>query len=410
MTDPDDKTPDDEGSGDSAPSAEGTSPGGDREPPRRARTAPPTGAPRYEELDAVPDALDPPGWPDWSAESPHDAIFTSPEVWGGEAEVRDNDYGPPIPTRFPDIESVASEVRELERRVRARLTPVFPLEVRRNPPLRSILRRYRQFAMRDRSAVVDDMGRDPVYASRYTPALDFLYRRYFRTRCEGMENVPASGRAILVANHSGALPYDALMLMRAVEREHPARRQVRPLLEDEVFHFPYLGTFLNRMGGVRACPENAERLLADEQLVAVFPEGIQGIGKLYRDRYRLQRFGRGGFVKLALKTGSPIIPVAIVGAEEATPMVAKFTWLARALGMPHLPITPLFPLLGPAGLLPLPSKWRVRFGEPVNLASEGGAMNAEDRLLVARLAESIRTKVQDMISNLLAARGRSAFA
>ncbi len=402
MTDgDDDKTDDDGPDGASDGKREPAEP---RQPHRRARTAPVT---PVDQLDAVPDALDPPGW---AGDSPHDAIFTSPELWGGEAEVRDDEYGPHVPSRFPDIESVASEVRELERRVRARLTPVFPLEVRRNPPLRSILRRYRQFAMRDRSAVVDEMGRDPVYASRFVPALDFLYRRYFRTRVRGIENIPASGRAILVANHSGALPYDALMIMRAVEREHPARRQVRPLLEDEVFHFPYLGTFLNRMGGVRACPENAEKLLAEDQLVCVFPEGIQGIGKLYRDRYRLQRFGRGGFVKLALRTGSPIIPVAVVGAEEATPMVARFTWLARALGLPHLPITPLFPLLGPAGLLPLPSKWLVSFGEPVDLVGEGGGVDADDRLLVARWAESIRTKVQDMIRDLLEARGGSAFA
>jgi 1-acyl-sn-glycerol-3-phosphate acyltransferase len=370
------------------------------------RRRPPTPRP-MDQLDAVPDALDPPGW---YGDSPHDAIFTTPELWGGEAEVRENEYGPPIPTRFPDVESVAGEVRELERRVRARLTPVFPLEVRNNRPLRSILLRYRQFAMRDRSAVVDEMGRDPAYAARYTPLLDFLYRRYFRTQCQGIDNIPSDGRAILVANHSGALPYDALMIMRAVEREHPAGRQVRPLLEDEVFHFPYLGTFLNRMGGVRACPENAEKLLAEEQLVAVFPEGIQGIGKLYRDRYQLQRFGRGGFIKLALRTGSPIIPVAVVGAEEATPMLAKFTWLARALGLPHLPITPIFPLLGPAGLLPLPSKWLVCFGEPIDLTSEGRAADADDRLLVARMAESVRAKVQNMIGDLLSARGGSAFA
>jgi len=357
-------------------------------------------------LDAVPDALDPPAW---LGDSPHDAIFASPELWGGEAEVRANEYGPPIPSRFPDIESVAHEVRELERRVRARLTPVFPLEARRNPPLRSILRRYRQFAMRARSAVVDEMGRDPVYAARFAPALDFLYRHYFRTRCRGIENVPSSGAAILVANHSGALPYDALMLMRAVEREHPAKRQVRPLLEDEVFHFPYLGTFLNRMGGVRACPENAEKLLGEGALVAVFPEGIQGIGKLYRDRYRLQRFGRGGFVKLALRTGSPIIPVAVVGAEEATPMLAKITWLARLLGLPHVPVTPLFPLLGPAGLLPLPSRWLVRFGEPIQLGSDAGEGDAKDRLRVARWADAVRTKVQEMIVELLTERGSSAY-
>jgi len=372
-----------------------------------AEDAPAAPAQAVDQLDAVPDALDPPAW---AGESPHDAIFTSPDLWGGEAEVRDNEYGPRIESSFPDIESVAHEVRELERRVRARLTPVFPLEVRRNPPLRSILRRYRQFAMRDRSSVVDEMGRDPVYAARYAPALDFLYRRYFRTRCEGIENIPAGGRAILVANHSGALPYDALMIMRAVEREHPAHRQIRPLLEDEVFHFPYLGMFLNRLGGVRACPENAERLLAEEQVVAVFPEGIQGIGKLYRDRYRLQRFGRGGFVKLALRTRSPIIPVAVVGAEEATPMLAKVTWLARALGLPHLPITPLFPLLGPAGLLPLPSRWLVRFGEPIEVGSEAGGEDAADRLVVARWSDAVRTKVQDMIGDLLARRGSRAFA
>ena len=352
-----------------------------------------------DELDSVPDALDPPGW---NGDSPHDAIFTDPALWGGEAVVRDGDYAPHVPSRFPDPFTVASEVRELERRVRNLLTPVFPLEARRAQPLRSVWKRYRSFAMLRRSSVVDEMGRDPAIASRYQPVLDFLYRRYFRTEVEGIENIPRAGRAILVANHSGALPYDALMLMRAVEREHPAHRHLRPLIEDDVFHFPYLGTFLNRMGAVRACPENAERLLADEELVAVFPEGIQGIGKLYRDRYRLQRFGRGGFVKLALRTGSPIIPVAIVGAEEATPMVARMTWLARAVGLPHLPLTP-------TGLIPLPSKWRIRFGEPMDLAREHRGEGGEDRLLVARLAETVRTQIQGIIDNLLAARGSSAF-
>ena len=363
---------------------------------------PPTG----DELDAVPDALDPPGW---NGEGPHDVNFSDPDLWGGEAVVREGDYAPHVPSRFPDPISVASEVRELERRVRNLLTPVFPLEVRRAQPLRSVWKRYRAFAMQGRSSVVDEMGRDPAIASRYQPVLDFLYRRYFRTEVDGVENIPRGGRAILVANHSGALPYDALMLMRAVEREHPARRRLRPLIEDDVFHFPYIGTFLNRMGGVRACPENAERLLADDELVAVFPEGIQGIGKLYRDRYRLQRFGRGGFVKLALRTGSLIIPVAVVGAEEATPMVARMTWLARAVGLPHLPVTPLFPLLGPAGLLPLQSKWRIRFGEPLDLAREHGKEGSDDRLLVSRLAESVRTQIQTIIDELLAERGDSRF-
>jgi 1-acyl-sn-glycerol-3-phosphate acyltransferase len=353
-----------------------------------------------DELDAVPDALDPPGWN--GSDSPHDVIFNDPELWGGEAVVREGDYAPHVPSRFPDPTSVAGEVRELERRVKSLLTPVFPLESRRAQPLRSVWKRYRSFAMQRRSYVVDEMGRDPAIASRYQPVLDFLFRRYFRTEVSGVENIPRAGRAILVANHSGALPYDALMLMRAVEREHPAGRRLRPLIEDDVFHFPYLGTFLNRMGGVRACPENAERLLAEEELVAVFPEGIQGIGKLYRDRYRLQRFGRGGFVKLALRTGSPIVPVAIVGAEEATPMVARLTWLARAVGLPHLPLTP-------AGLLPLPSKWKIHFGEPIDLAREHGKSGSDDRLLVSRLAEQVRTQIQGTIDKLLAERGASAY-
>ena len=143
-------------------------------------------------------------------------------------------------------------------------------------------------------------------------------------------------------------------------------------------------------------------MLADQELVAVFPEGIQGVGKLYRDRYRLQRFGRGGFVKLALRTGSPIIPVGVVGAEEATPMVARMTWLARAVGLPHLPVTP-------TGLLPLPSKWRIRFGEPLDLARTHGKEASEDRLLVSRLAESVRTQIQLIIDELLSRRGSSAF-
>lgn len=343
---------------------------------------------------AVPDALDAP--------TPHDAIYTSPDLWGGDGAVRAGDYGPPIESRFPDTSTVTSEIREVERRVRAGLTAAFPIEVRRARPLRSIWKRYRAFAMRDRSSVVDEMGRDPVYAARFAPVLDLLYRRYFRARTEGVEHIDSSGRAILVANHSGALPYDALMLMRAVELEHPAHRRVRPLLEDDVFHAPFLGPFMNRLGGVRACPENAERLLADGEVVAVFPEGIQGSAKLYRDRYRLQRFGRGGFIKLALRTRSPIIPVAIVGAEEASPTLARVEWLGRAMGISQLPVSP-------AGVLPLPSKWSLRFGAPIDLGAEHPREAADDRLLVARLADRVRTQIQEMIDELLSQRGSALF-
>jgi 1-acyl-sn-glycerol-3-phosphate acyltransferase len=295
-------------------------------------------------------------------------------------------------------------VRELERRVRARLTPAFPIEPRRRLPLELFWKRWRELAMQGRSDVVDEFGRDPRYAARVDPLLEFLYTRYFRVTTQGLEHIPATGRAIIVANHSGTLPYDGAMLMYAVRRDAASHRDVRPLVEDFVFHFPYLGTFMNRIGGVRACQENAERLLEKDQLVAVFPEGEKGIGKMYRERYRLQRFGRGGFIKLALRTGAPIIPAAIVGAEEIHPMVGKVTFLAKSLGLPYLPVTPTFPFLGPLGLVPLPTKWTLRFGAPIDYATSYGAAAAEDRILVNKLGETVRSTIQEMIDETLSER------
>jgi len=287
--------------------------------------------------------------------------------YGEETQPPPGEFGPGLDTRkeLPYTrQSITDEVRELERRVRARLTPAFPIEKRRKLPLEPVWKRWRDIAMRDRSDAVDEFGRDPRFAARVDPLLEFLYTRYFRVEAHGLENIPAEGRAIIVANHSGTLPYDGAMIMYAVRRDSPDHRDVRPLVEDFVFHFPYLGTLMNRIGGVRACQENAERLLEKGQLVAVFPEGEKGVGKLYRERYRLQRFGRGGFIKLALRTGSPIIPAAVVGAEEIHPMMGKITFLARSLGVPYLPVTPTFPLLGPLGLVPLPTKWTLRLARP----------------------------------------------
>jgi 1-acyl-sn-glycerol-3-phosphate acyltransferase len=162
--------------------------------------------------------------------------------------------------------------------------------------------------------------------------------------------------------------------------------------------------FLNRIGCVRACQENAERLLQQDRVVAVFPEGIQGIGKLYQNRYQLQRFGRGGFIKLALKNRTPIIPTAVVGAEEIHPMLTKVTWLAKYLGIPFVPVTPTFPWLGPLGLVPLPSKWIIRFGEPIDLSADHEPEAHQDRLLVSRLTEQVRSRIQGMVDEILAAR------
>jgi 1-acyl-sn-glycerol-3-phosphate acyltransferase len=186
------------------------------------------------------------------------------------------------------------------------------------------------------------------------------------------------------------------MIKTAVKREHPKHRDVRWLAEDFLFHFPFLGSFTNRIGAVRACQENAERLLEQESLTAVFPEGVKGIGKLFRKRYQLQRFGRGGFIKLSLRTRSPVVPVAVVGAEETNPMLFRIDYLSQALGIPYIPVTPTFPLLGPLGLLPLPTKWRIVFGEPVSF-DEYGPEAADDEMLVGRLAEQVRDSIQTML-------------
>jgi 1-acyl-sn-glycerol-3-phosphate acyltransferase len=316
-----------------------------------------------------------------------------------------SEYGPSIDRPPPARHSgLVDEVKQLERSVRERLLPARTGEhggERQKLPLEFLWRRWRGIAMRDRSEVVDQFGRDPQVAARVEPLLEFLYKSYFRVTTKGLGHIPDAGRALIVANHSGTLPYDGAMIMHAVKHEHSAARDVRPLVEDFVFHFPYLGTLMNRIGGVRACPENAERLLDEDQLVAVFPEGIKGIGKLYRERYQLQRFGRGGFVKLALKCDAPIIPTAVVGAEEIHPMLTKITWLTRSLGIPYLPITPTFPALGPVGLLPLPTKWFIAFGEPLYFNTEYGPDGANDRILVNKLAEQVRARIQQMIDELL---------
>lgn len=265
------------------------------------------------------------------------------------------------------------------------------------------MRKWGRLGMRNRSEEVDDFGYDPVYEEKVRPLFDFLYERYFRVETEGLDRVPSDGRCLLVANHSGTLPYDGAMLRIAVKRGHPARREVRWLAEDFIFHFPFLGSFTNRIGAVRACQENAERLLRKEALVAVFPEGVKGIGKLFKDRYRLQRFGRGGFVKLCLRTNAPIVPVAVVGAEEASPMLLRVESFARALGVPYIPVTPTFPLLGPAGLIPAPTKWKIVFGEPIDISSYGPEA-ADDEILVGRLAERVRATIQAMLDRALAER------
>lgn len=265
------------------------------------------------------------------------------------------------------------------------------------------LRQWGRLGMRNRSEEVDELGLDRKYEARWQPVFDFLYRKYFRVETVGIENVPNQGRCVIVANHSGTFPYDGLMLKTALRLAHPTQRELRWLAEDFIFYLPFVGAFMNRLGAVRACQENAERLLRRERPIAVFPEGVKGIGKLYRDRYRLQRFGRGGFIRLCLRTRTPIVPCAIIGAEEATPMLYRFESMASLLGVPYVPVTPTFPALGPLGLVPMPTKWKIVFGEPIDF--EGyGPETADDTLLVGRLSERVRSTIQAMLDRGLAER------
>jgi 1-acyl-sn-glycerol-3-phosphate acyltransferase len=241
-------------------------------------------------------------------------------------------------------------------------------------------------------------GYDPVFVERTAPLLEFLWSRYFRVRLLGIENVPATGAAMLVANHSGGIPYDGALLLHGIHRDHPAHRRVRPLVANFAFRVGWMANVVARVGGVRASRETALPLLAAGELVAVFPEGLKGVGKLYRERYRMARFGRGGFVRLAAEAQVPLLPVAIIGAEEIHPVIGKITSLAEPLGLPYIPITPTFPWLGPLGLLPVPTKWTIQIGSPVPPPAVG------DPAGTARAAEAVRSGIDTMIADLLVQR------
>ncbi len=254
----------------------------------------------------------------------------------------------------------------------------------------------------------DEWGFDEEFAEAVYPFFQFLYEVWWRVEADGVRNVPSHGRALLVSNHAGSLfPFDASMILGAIMTEHPLPRWARFMVLDWAFTLPFLSIFMRRVGGVPASPHNAHRLLEQDELVMAFPEGVKGTGKPFSDRYRLQRFGRGGFVEVALRAEAPIVPVAVVGSEEIYPKLADATPIARAIGAPFVPITPTFPWLGPLGLIPLPSKWRIEFCDPIDL-SEHGPDAADDRRLLFDVSEQVRETIQEKLYENLVKRG-SAF-
>jgi 1-acyl-sn-glycerol-3-phosphate acyltransferase len=253
---------------------------------------------------------------------------------------------------------------------------------------------------------VDEFGFDPEFTTKiYLPLLRRLAELWFRVEVRGAENLPTDGSALLVSNHAGTLPLDGMILHTVVHDE--IGRHVRMLGADLIFKTPYAHDLARKTGTTLACQEDAERLLASNQLVAVFPEGFKGLGKPYADRYKLQRFGRGGFVAAAIRAQVPIVPIAIVGSEEIYPLIGRAPVLARALGVPYFPITPLFPWFGPLGMIPLPSKWVIQFSEAIT-TDELGPGAADDPMIVFNITDQVRETIQQSLYALLMQR-RSAF-
>lgn len=255
---------------------------------------------------------------------------------------------------------------------------------------------------------VDEFGFDPELQERVLLApLRPLYEKWFRVETRGLEHVPDTGGSLVVANHSGTVAVDSLMTQIALLDHHPAHRHLRMLGADLVFQTPFIGEFARKSGSTLACAPDAERLMNKGELVGVWPEGFKGVGKPFSERYKLQRFGRGGFVAAALKARVPIIPTAIVGAEEIYPMLGDARLLARLLGLPYFPLTPTFPWLGPLGAVPLPSKWIIMFGEPIH-TEDFPVGSEEDPMLVFNLTDQVRETIQQQLYRLLVQR-RSVF-
>jgi 1-acyl-sn-glycerol-3-phosphate acyltransferase len=301
-------------------------------------------------------------------------------------------------------EQIAAVVREIDQRrgavSGASVVEETPSELAKR--IASVAEFIRKRMMGD--YIVDEFGFDPhLNDAIFLPLLRGLFNSWFRVEVSGIENLPRTGAALVVANHAGVLPFDGLMTAVAVHDKHPTHRDLRLLAADMVFDMPILGQAARKAGHTMACTADAHRLLAAGELTAVFPEGYKGLGKHFKDRYKLQRFGRGGFVGAALRTKAPIVPCSIVGSEEIYPMIADVKLLARLFGLPYFPVTPLFPLAGPVGMVPLPSKWHIQFGEPIETADYDESA-AEDPMVTFELTDQVRETIQQTLYQLLANR------
>jgi 1-acyl-sn-glycerol-3-phosphate acyltransferase len=295
---------------------------------------------------------------------------------------------------------------ELSSRLR-QLTGREVIDLNRVMGVIQFLYKQQELARRGPNYAVDDFGFDPQWTESFLTAFMVLYRDYWRVETTGVENVPATGRALLVSNHAGVLPWDGTMIKTAVFAEHPHPRHVRALVASLFMGAPFLSWFLRRTGQTVGHPDDTRRLLERDELVLVFPEGVRGTGKNFKDRYRLRRFGRGGFVATAIRSRAPIIPVSVVGSEEIYPMIGDLGPLAKFFGLPYFPVTPFWPWLGPLGMIPLPSKWRIQFHPAIHV-DDHPPEAADDQNLVMALADQVRDTIQEGIYDNLKLR-RGAF-
>jgi len=247
---------------------------------------------------------------------------------------------------------------------------------------------------------VDEWGRSERTRALTRALYEPLYSKWFRAEWEGLEKIPTEGGALLIANHAGAIPSDAPVIMHGIEKE--LGRPVYGMADYFFRTVPVVGTLWARAGGVSARPANAYRLLREQQQLAlVFPEGTKGPSKSFTDRYQLRRFGRGGFVEIAMRAGVPVIPIAVVGSEEAMPVLMRLPAVSRALGLPYFPITANLLAFGPLGMaLPFPAKFKLRVLDPIDF----GVAPDQERYSKSRImeeSERVRSELQEAIYDML---------